>query len=141
MNNHEQYYSYTFTVPLHDIDAAGILFFAHLYRHAHDAYEAFMNDIGFSLQTIIAQQQKLPIVHSEADFQQAIRHGETITIILQLAMIANSSFSIQYQFLDVNKQQRASVLTTHVNLNTDSQKSQALPSDLKLALSRYLSQS
>ena len=43
-----QTYNYHFTTSLHDIDAAGVLFFAHLYRHAHDAYEAFMSDIGFN---------------------------------------------------------------------------------------------
>jgi len=35
-------FEYRFTVQLHDTDAAGRLFFAHLFRHAHDAYEALM---------------------------------------------------------------------------------------------------
>ena len=53
-----QTYNYHFTTTIHDIDAAGVLFFAHLYRHAHDAYEAFMSNIGFSLDEIIRKNWK-----------------------------------------------------------------------------------
>ena len=73
-----QTYNYHFTTTIHDIDAAGVLFFAHLYRHAHDAYETFMSDIGFSLDEIIRNNSKLPLVHSEAEFLQPIRHGDRI---------------------------------------------------------------
>ena len=37
---------YRFTVRLHDIDAAGVMFFGHLFRHAHDAYESVMANLG-----------------------------------------------------------------------------------------------
>jgi hypothetical protein len=47
-------FRYDFRVALHDIDAAGIMFYGHLFRHAHDAYEAFMGAIGFPLERIIA---------------------------------------------------------------------------------------
>lgn len=133
-----QSYSYDFTVRLHDIDAAGVVFFAYLYRHAHDAYEAFMSDIGFSLEKLIAEKKRLPIVHGEADMQHPIRQGEKINVQLQIQRIGRSSFSVIYLFIDQKNRQRASVSTTHVHLDKSGQKSEALPETLMTALTQYL---
>lgn len=133
-----QTYNYHFTTSLHDIDAAGVLFFAHLYRHAHDAYEAFMSDIGFSLDKVIRDNILLPLIHSEADFLQPIRHGDRICIRLQIKKIGNSSFSVIYHFTGNQDQQLASALTTHVYLDRTDHESKTLPDSLRDELSKYL---
>ena len=131
-------YHYDFTIRLHDTDAAGVLFFAHLYRHAHDAYEAFMTDIGFSLKTLIDDKGRLPLVHSEADIQQPMQQGEDIKIQLQIGKIGDSSFTVNYLFIDQHNRQRANVSTTHVNLEKLLPKSQSLPKKLVRTLKQYL---
>ncbi|MEA1888687.1 MAG: thioesterase family protein [Pseudomonadota bacterium] len=133
-----QTYNYNFTAPIHDIDAAGVIFFAHFFRHAHDAYEAFMSDIGFSLDKLIREKQLLPLINSEADFQQPIRHGDNVSIQLQIKRIGNSSFTVNYRFLGQQNQQFATASTTHVYLDKDGRKSRALPEALRTELSKYL---
>jgi len=70
-----------FEVHLHDTDAAGVMFYGHLFRHAHDAYEAFMAELGFPLARLIrAAQWHLPLVHAEADYEGAMCHGDHILV-------------------------------------------------------------
>ena len=133
-----QTYNYHFTTSLHDIDAAGVLFFAHLYRHAHDAYEAFMSDIGFSLDKVIRDNIVLPLIHSEADFLHPIRHGDRICIRLQIKKVGNSSFSVIYHFTGNQDKQLATALTTHVYLDRNDHKSKTLPDNLRDELAKYL---
>lgn len=55
-------YEYRFRVRLHVVDHAGVMFFPHLFVHAHDAYENFMADLGFDLSTLIeAGVARLPL--------------------------------------------------------------------------------
>lgn len=131
-------YQHHFSVPLHDIDAAGVLFFAHLHRHAHNAYENFMSDIGFSLDRLIKEKQCLPIIHSEGNFQLPIYHGEKITVALQIKKIGISAFTVAYQFLDKDQTIRATASTTHVHLDHDTHQSKALPKALTGTLNEYL---
>ena len=58
-------FEYRFSIRLHDTDAAGVLFFAHLLRHAHDAYEAFMEQAGFGLVGLIAG---MPVILGSAAY-------------------------------------------------------------------------
>lgn len=133
-----QTYKYHFTTSLHDIDAAGVLFFAHLYRHAHDAYEAFMSDIGFSLDKVIRENILLPLIHSEADFLQPISHGNKVCIQLQIKKIGNSSFTVTYRFTGNSDQHLATALTTHVYMDRADHKSKKIPDALRKELAKYL---
>ena len=45
-----------------------VAFFASYYAMAHDAYEAFLSENGRPLSSWL-DQVRLPIVHSEADYQ------------------------------------------------------------------------
>lgn len=110
-------FHHAFTVQLHDIDAAGILFFGHLFRHAHDAYEAFMATIGFSLPRLIQDGDcLLPLVHAEADYLQPMRHGELIQVELSVQRIGDRAFTLQYRFLDETGRDKARGSTVHAHL-------------------------
>ena len=122
---------------LHDIDAAGVMFFAHYFRHAHDAYEAFMAKIGFALAEMIDNRRMLPLVHSEADFLLPVHHGDRLSINLQLERIGTTSFTVRYTFLNQQGQDAARLQTSHVMLNPDDGKPRSLPDALRLALMRY----
>jgi len=125
-------FDHRFTVPLHEIDAAGVLFFTHLFRHAHDAYEAFMSSIGFSLNSILdAKVYQLPLVHSEADFLRPIQHADEICIQLQVTRIGQTSFSLSFRFLDSEDFELALVRTVHVAKDPETAKSRPLPEDLR----------
>ncbi len=130
-------FEYPLTARLHDIDAAGVMFFAHYFRHAHDAYEAFMAKIGCGLAGLIGNQTLLPLVHSEADFLLPVRHDDQLIIILQLERIGNSSFTVSYHFLNQRSQECARLKTTHVMLNAADRKPMALPEAMRNELTGY----
>jgi 1,4-dihydroxy-2-naphthoyl-CoA hydrolase len=132
-------FSYSFSVPLHDIDAAGIMFYGHLFRHAHDAYEAFMRTIGFPLDHIVREADPLlPLVHAEADYRAPLRHGEVIRVELCVARLGPRSFTLDYRFIDGDGQMRASARTVHVGLGPDRTSSAPLPQTLAAALGTRL---
>lgn len=129
-------FTHGFQVRLHDTDAAGVLFFAHLLRHAHDAYESLMAAAGFPLQGLIQDGIALPIVHTMADFQAPIRQGDRIQVEVSLDEVRRRSFSLNYRFLDAEGAQRARARTVHVLRGAGD--TSALPSALRTALCRWL---
>jgi 1,4-dihydroxy-2-naphthoyl-CoA hydrolase len=130
-----QPFEYRFSIRLHDTDAAGVLFFAHLLRHAHDAYEAFMERAGFGLAGLIAGTgPHLPLVHAEADFLAPLRHGEQVHVRLGLARLGGSSFTLEYEFLGSEGNIRARARTVHVALAPEGGKSVPLPDALRRQL-------
>ncbi len=129
-------YKYQITIPFQDIDAAGIVFFAHMFRYAHEAYEHFMSEIGHALASVISEgKYLLPLVHTEADYKQPLRHNETITIELGVKKVGGSSFTLQYRFVDDAGEIRAEVETIHVTLDAATKKKISIPDELRTALS------
>ncbi len=130
-------FKHQITASLHDIDAAGVMFFAHYFRHAHDAYETFMAKIGFGLADMIGNRSMLPLVHSEADFLLPVRHGEQLSVNLQLERIGTTSFTVRYSFLNPQGEESARLKTTHVMLNPEEGKPMTLPDALRRVLTGY----
>lgn len=107
-------YHHQFRVALPDTDVAGVLFFAHLFRHAHDAYEAWMSSLGFPLHEMIRTgAMALPLVHAEADYRRPLKHGELVTVELFLADLQPARFTIDYRFL-TDRRMAALARTIHV---------------------------
>ena len=132
-------FTHTFPVRLHDIDAAGILFYGHLFRHAHDAYEAFMASIGFPLDRLIREGNcLLPLVHAEADYRHPLRHGEVIQVELRVQHIGGSAFTLDYRFVDEAAREKARASTVHVHVNPAGDGTAPLPEDLEAVLRPWL---
>lgn len=127
-----------FRVALHDTDAAGVLFFAHLFRHAHDAYEALMTEIGYPLPALIDNGElALPLVHAEADYQHPMRHGARVDIELRVSRIGRTSFRIGYRFLDAAGELAATVCTVHACIRVADGGVERLPARLSTGLMRF----
>lgn len=125
-----------FRVALHDTDAAGVLFFAHLFRHAHDAYEAWMAHLGFPLDAMLRKGElRLPLVHAAADYRRPLRHGDEVTIQLRVADIGESAFTIEYRFLADTGERAATARSVHVGLGADERR--GLPQPLRDALAQF----
>ena len=131
----QQTYQQQITIPFQDIDAAGIVFFAHLFRYAHEAYEQFMSAHDHSLAEILKNgEYLLPLVHAEADYRQPLRHNEAITIELSIKKLGESSFTLQYHFLDSTENIRAVIETVHVTLDVSQKKPMPIPDSLRAIL-------
>jgi len=129
-------FEHSLTVPFQDIDAAGVVFYAHLFRYAHEAYEHFMQHIGCSLQELLAEgSYLLPLVHAEADYRRPLHHADRLTIELWLKTLGQTSFTLGYRVLGDDQTQHASLETVHVALDRTTQRPLTLPASLREALS------
>lgn len=128
-------YCYDLRIRLHDTDAAGVLFYGHLFRHAHDAYESFMDQIGFPLHELIgagaAPSLPLPISRAEARYLRPLRQGDAVRVELRVAEVRTRSFALDYRFLDDQDRPCAEARTVHCLVGGDGA---SLPHALRRAL-------
>lgn len=123
------------TIPFQDVDAAGVVFFAHLFRYAHEVYEQFMAASDYSLAHILQEGlYQLPLVHAEADYRLPLRHHQQIVIEMWVEKVGNSSFKLRFIYLDDDASLCASVETVHVVLDSKTQSPVAIPEVLRTVL-------
>ena len=133
-------FTYQTTVKMHDTDAAGFLFFGDQFKIAHDAYEAFLDSIGYSIKIIITKESFiLPIVHAEADYFIPISVGDQISVQLQVESINKNSFQIIYDFLNEYGKIVGNAKTVHVAVDKQTQKKTTLPAEFAEAIQQYSS--
>lgn len=126
------------TVRLHQTDAAGVMFFASQFFLIHDAYEAFLDEIGFPMRKFFTTSTfYLPIVHSRADFMAAVKVGQQLVISVQVAEIGQSSFTMDYQITDDRNRIVGTAQTVHVSIGRKKGTKIALPDELRAALKRH----
>ena len=88
----------------------------HLFRHAHEAYEAFMEHLGFPLQDLIgtgATAIPLPITRARARYERPLRLGDRVLVELRVAEVRRRSFALDYRFLDEQGHACALARTVH----------------------------
>jgi 1,4-dihydroxy-2-naphthoyl-CoA hydrolase len=124
-----------FRIALHDTDAAGVLFYGHLFRRLHDAYEQWMEHLGFPLDTLIRRGEiALPLVHAQADYRKPMRHGDWISVSLGLSELEADRFALAYRCVNAHQAVTATALTRHVCIDPQCQRSRPLPWALADAL-------
>ncbi len=122
-------------IRLHHTDAAGLLFFAEQFNLAHDAYESFMESIGYPFAPLLrTSTYLLPIVHAEADFGAALNTGDNITIHLTAERIGDTSFTLKYLLFRDKTEQVGSVKTVHVLVDKRTGQTLTLLPDLRTKL-------
>ncbi len=127
-------FTYPTRVRLHDTDAAGVLYFAHQFRLAHEAYEAFMEQSGFGLGAMLQKGAlALPIVHAAADFRAPLRVGDDLAISLRAPRVGKSSFTLVCRFARGGRT-AGHVTTVHAALDRRTGRKRALPARLRKAL-------
>jgi 1,4-dihydroxy-2-naphthoyl-CoA hydrolase len=121
-------FEYRFDLGMSSVDAAGVLFFPELFRHAHDAYEAFMAEIGIGLHGILADgRYAVPIVHAEADYTRALKHGATVTVTVKISKLGESSFVVDYDFRNADGTSCATTRTVHVVIDRSTGRTADIP--------------
>lgn len=130
-------YVHRTTVKLYDTDAAGVLFFGHQFRIAHECYEAMMASIGFSISWIVRDSEYfIPIVHAEADYKKPLFVDDPIELHLQPERIGASSYTLVHDIRGRDGTTVGTVKTVHVTINKKSGKTIPLPENLRTALQR-----
>jgi YbgC/YbaW family acyl-CoA thioester hydrolase len=133
--------SFTCTLPVrfHDVDSAGIVFFARIFEYAHDAYEIWLRGIGYPLDPPFHERDYgLPLVHAEADFQAPIRLGQEVRVDLSLTSIGTSSFKVSSRLTGHDGVDLATVRTIHVCVDPKTGRPIPLPEAMRTAFVPYL---
>ncbi len=126
-----------FRVPFDQLDPGGILFYGHLFTHAHHALEALLREIGWGLAELLAEERyRLPLVHAEADFHAPLQLDAQIDVTVAVRHIGEHSFILGYRFLH-EEVLCATVGTAHVLVDAGNGRPTPLPEELRQALSRY----
>ena len=126
-----------YTVRLHDSDAAGVVFFANVFRIAHDVYEQFLKQLGYSFPERFAGGDFIiPIAHAEADYLRPLRVGDMVEITAAVAEIGDSSFIMKFQIVDSENRLLATVKTVHVAVDGRTFHRMTLPEDFKKRLAQ-----
>ncbi|OQY07494.1 MAG: hypothetical protein B6I25_01670 [Planctomycetales bacterium 4572_13] len=127
-------YHYQTTIRLHQTDAAGVVFFSHLFVIAHDAYESFLES-RLPLNAVLSDGKYIiPIVRAQADYLLPLALSEKICVELSLDQIGESSFSLNYIVKNSNMESAARLKTTHAIRLKKNQEKVPVPDSVKNAL-------
>jgi len=132
-------FRYPYVIGLFDTDAAGIIFYANLFRICQQSYEAFLVEIGFGLPLLFERRTMgMPIVHAKADFAHPLTVGMRVVVSCHVEEIGESSYRMSYEIARENGEQMASATTVQVCVDPKTRKSMPLPEDFRKALGKYL---
>ncbi|MBI5267275.1 MAG: acyl-CoA thioesterase [candidate division Zixibacteria bacterium] len=125
------------TVKLHDTDAAGLLFYGHQFKMAHDCYEALLESIGFPMAWWLRESDCfLPIVHASADFKLPLFVGDKIEIRLRVEKLGQSSYTLAQDIVDSKGRSVGTVTTVHVVVDKKSGRKTPIPDKFRAALEK-----
>ena len=121
-----------------DTDAAGVVYFAHLLRWCHEAYEESLERFGVAAAKVFPTpgsllEVALPIVHCSADYFSPMVCGDAITIRLEPVRLDLGSFEVRFSFTS-SDQAVAQGLTRHLAIENPSRRRCGLPT----AINRWL---
>ncbi len=125
---------YSRVIRFHETDAAGVVYFANLLTLCHEAYEAALAAADIDLQVFFsdADETAVPIIHTEADFYQALRCGDAISVVVKPKQLSPHSFEVAYAIwgqsavAESAEKPLVSALTRHVCINVHSRRRHAL---------------
>ncbi|MDZ4806363.1 MAG: thioesterase family protein [Candidatus Eisenbacteria bacterium] len=128
-----------FPIRIHDVDAAGIVFFARYYVLMHDVYESFLESIGFSISSVIQDGEILiPVVESHCRYRRPMRHGEVITGEIVLTELKSTSYIVRCRLLGPDGDLRAVLTVRHVSVSQETMKPVPIPDAIRAALTFHV---
>jgi len=133
--------SYRVTIPVRfqDVDAAGVLFFGRIFDYCHVAYEDLIASSGVDRAHYFSRAEYLvPIVHAEADYRAVVRHGERVTIGIDVTRVGRASVHLRYRVEGPGGDLRAEATTVHAFVERATMKPIAIPEPLRGFFARHL---
>ena len=123
------------------VDAGGVIFCSRIIDLAHEAYEAFLDELEFSINYILYSTELLiPIVSVTTKFKKTMRLGDTFVIDLIPKKKGDHSFQIDYMFYNSDSILSATVVTNHVVLDKKSKKVRKIPKKLFMGIHKFSSE-
>jgi acyl-CoA thioester hydrolase len=114
-------------------DQQGVVFNMWYFGWFDDAMTQFLGDAGCPYQTMIAGGLDVQLVHTEADWREGVRFGESVTVDVLTEKIGSTSFTLSFT-VRVGSQVRSTARTVYVVVATDGSGKQPVPPKLRAAL-------
>ncbi len=126
-------------INFYDCDPAGILFYGRIFELCHAAYEAMIENFNLEEDYWSNDDYVVPIIHSEAKYRNPFTYGQTVTIVLKVTNLKNSSFELQYECKNEKGELCTEVRTVHVLIDKTTWKKKPLTGQIKEGLMKYIS--
>ena len=127
-------------IRFRDADLAGISFFGRVYGFAHDAFEDFVQHLGFEWASWFNNENwGLPIRHSECDYLMPLFPSENYQIQVLVDRISKSSFTLRYVFTSLKRPEQVccEVKLVHTFYDKKARVKMSIPSDIHDRLETY----
>jgi 1,4-dihydroxy-2-naphthoyl-CoA hydrolase len=120
---------------------AGILYFARLFRFAHDALEDMLEAEGVVFDTMFTTNAFFFVIaHCEGNYYMPLTAGERLEVHLVIEKFGTTSFHINYNIYR-KSELVGSVKTVHVCLNSTTRQKMEIPTEVRKKFSKYLANS
>jgi acyl-CoA thioesterase FadM len=87
----------TYRVPMADVDAASIIYYATPYRWREQLYTAWLAAIGHPLVELLASGDGCPCVASSAEYVRPVRLDDVLSFQLVPDQVGRTSFSDRFE--------------------------------------------
>ncbi len=120
-------------------DPARILYFANLFSLAHDTFEDFIQEVGFTWKEWFTELNPcmVPIRHTECDYLAPFMPGQKYEIEVLVAQFRDTSLQMKYVFRQGDRV-HAVVKMVHAFLDPQTKQKVAIPEKVKMKFSPYL---
>ncbi len=130
-------FRYETTVKVHNMDAAQRLFFAEQFVMAHEAWEACLSSVGFSIGRILSEDSfMVPVVHAEADYSAPVALSDSITVEVRCDRIGTKSFTMGYAISKNDHQPIGRVTLIHATVSQATGRAIPIPDEFLDVLNR-----
>lgn len=125
-------FEYRRQIRFQEVDAAGILFFPIFLELAHEAMEAFFDQLeGCYAGLLMKRRVGLPTVKLESDFRRPLRFGDEARIQLTVSHVGTRSLRLSYAVHDDSGALSAQIEQVVVCMNLDRLESCDMPADVR----------
>ncbi len=129
------------TVPIatsyFQYDQQGVVFNMWYFGWFDDAMTQFFGELGYPYTAMNADGFDVQLVHTEADWRDAVRYGEQVAIDVTTERLGSTSFTLSFA-VRVGGQLRSTGRTVYVVVATDGSGKRTVPPKLRAALEAAL---
>jgi len=120
-------------------DQQGVVFNMWYFGWFDDAMTQFLSEVGYSYTALNADGLDVQLVHTEADWRDAVRYGEQVVIDVAAERIGSTSFTLSFG-VRVGDQVRSTGRTVYVVVSTDGSGKRPVPPKLRAVLESTLTE-
>lgn len=118
-------------------DQQGVVFNMWYFAWFDDAMTQFLGEVGYPYTVMNADGLDVQLVHTEADWRDAVRYGEQVTVDVSTERVGSTSFTLSFA-VRVGAEVRSTGRTVYVVVSTDGSGKRPVPPPLRDGLEAAL---